>query len=496
MEDSEVVDDQNTGWFQVKKNPVPVSVSSSISVSNEEESTNYLNTSVVGDNSENQKSAPLLTTESQGKLEEARKLDQTDKPDTAQKTRWGDLEEGGLVLPHENSIGVGIKFGSIGDDSLLICRKHENIPDPCDSYHAQEKGLTATTIDVEVESHQNPSLRREDEIFGENGKDVKNMSVEHLKNQEMNGAKIGPEDDLLYCDKKNDEINKTATDSGVNNDFLSTKMLRWLEINHIALSMCLSKAVTAQGAESQVPEIVRDSVVSVEEVRGPKDGNVESVVSSSHNMSAPEEGDSSESKERFRQRLWCFLFENLNRSVDELYLLCELECDLEQMKEAILVLEEAASDFKELITRVEEFEKVKKSSQIIDGVPVILKSDHRRPHALSWEVRRMTTHRIGHDILSSSLEAFRKIQQERASLQSNNNAGKCLTSESVGNMKKSRVSDGTHNTKDSVTRSRKHTGSADANPGNLNEKKHNTEVGGNPVMQSQCKMDVTHRKAY
>jgi hypothetical protein len=27
------------------------------------------------------------------------------------------------------------------------------------------------------------------------------------------------------------------------------------------------------------------------------------------------------SKERFRQRLWCFLFENLNRDVDELYLL-------------------------------------------------------------------------------------------------------------------------------------------------------------------------------
>ncbi|KAJ6418412.1 hypothetical protein OIU84_001729 [Salix udensis] len=53
-------------------------------------------------------------------------------------------------------------------------------------------------------------------------------------------------------------------------------------------------------------------------------------------------------KKRFRERLWCFLFENLNRAVDELYLLCELECDVGQMKEAILVLEEAASDFKEL----------------------------------------------------------------------------------------------------------------------------------------------------
>lgn len=99
------------------------------------------------------------------------------------------------------------------------------------------------------------------------------------------------------------------------------------------------------------------------------------------------ECDTGESKERFRQRLWCFLFENLNRAVDELYLLCELECDLVEMKEAILVLEEAASDFKDLNARVEEFEDMKRASfQLNDGVPVTLKSDHRRPHALSWEV--------------------------------------------------------------------------------------------------------------
>ncbi|KAK1436482.1 hypothetical protein QVD17_02262 [Tagetes erecta] len=120
-----------------------------------------------------------------------------------------------------------------------------------------------------------------------------------------------------------------------------------------------------------------------------------------------------ESKERFRQRLWCFLFENLNRAVDELYLLCELECDIDQMKEAVLVLEEAASDFKELNCRVQEFEKVKKSS---DNPPMTMKSEQRRPHALSWEVRRMTTSPHRAEILSSSLEAFKKIQQERAAM--------------------------------------------------------------------------------
>ncbi|XP_020104895.1 calponin homology domain-containing protein DDB_G0272472-like isoform X2 [Ananas comosus] len=123
-----------------------------------------------------------------------------------------------------------------------------------------------------------------------------------------------------------------------------------------------------------------------------------------------------ESKERFRQRLWCFLFENLNRAVDELYLLCELECDREQMDEAILVLEEATSDFRELKCRVEHFDNTKKSSlhSPKDGMAMTVKADHRRPHALSWEVRRMTTSPQRAEILSSSLEAFKKIQLERA----------------------------------------------------------------------------------
>ncbi|KAF6170679.1 hypothetical protein GIB67_015631, partial [Kingdonia uniflora] len=75
------------------------------------------------------------------------------------------------------------------------------------------------------------------------------------------------------------------------------------------------------------------------------------------------------------------------KAVDELYLLCELESDLDQMKEAVLVLEEARSDFRELRARVEGFENVKRSSSqpSVDEQSVNVKSDHRRPHALSWE---------------------------------------------------------------------------------------------------------------
>ena len=110
-------------------------------------------------------------------------------------------------------------------------------------------------------------------------------------------------------------------------------------------------------------------------------------------MGKVEENQSVESKERFRQRLWCYLFENLNRAIDELYFLCELECDMEQIQEALLVLKEAGLDFNELKSRVEGFEKVKKqpsASQILFGgnleSPFAGKVEHRRPHAIAWEV--------------------------------------------------------------------------------------------------------------
>ncbi|KAJ4841440.1 hypothetical protein Tsubulata_009084 [Turnera subulata] len=200
-------------------------------------------------------------------------------------------------------------------------------------------------------------------------------------------------------------------------------------------------------------------IVSVQKCGNLLDGTMSDELLKVQSVGSFGEGDASESKERFRERLWCFLFENLNRAVDELYLLCELECDLEQMKEAILVLEEAASDFKELTTRVQGFEKVKRSpSQSIDGAPVVLKSDHRRPHALSWEVRRMTTSPHRAEILSSSLEAFQKIQQERANMLAANSAKsmglQCLN-------KLTGKSDSIPNVSNSIPRPRKQSGESD-----------------------------------
>lgn len=141
--------------------------------------------------------------------------------------------------------------------------------------------------------------------------------------------------------------------------------------------------------------------------------------------------ETAESKERFRQRLWCFLFENLNRAVDELYLLCELECDMEQINESMLVLEEAISDFKELKSRAEHFDNTKKTPGLPkEGMPLTVKADHRRPHALSWEVRRMTSSPHRQEILSSSLEAFQRIQMELACKQAGMRAERFTSSSS------------------------------------------------------------------
>lgn len=103
-----------------------------------------------------------------------------------------------------------------------------------------------------------------------------------------------------------------------------------------------------------------------------------------------------EGRERFRQRLWCYLFENLNRAVDELYFLCELESDVDQIKEALLVLDEAGVDFKDLKTRVDGFERVRKGpglprpiSAASSSSSISVKGDvqQRRPHAIAWEVK-------------------------------------------------------------------------------------------------------------
>ncbi|KAJ6387154.1 hypothetical protein OIU78_016965 [Salix suchowensis] len=281
------------------------------------------------------------------------------------------------------------------------------------------------------------------------------------------GMVVIPQDsELLLLENTNPEI--------------STEFVK----NSISTTAAIAKDNELLASERYVPEISEVAVTaSVDDPQGPPDVALHNELLKVHRTASLGEGDTGESKERFRERLWCFLFENLNRAVDELYLLCELECDVGQMKEAILVLEEAASDFKELTKRVQEFENVKRSSpQSIDVK--CLKSEHHRPHAMSWEVRRMTTSSQRAEILSSSLETFKKIQQERANMLAANNTKilglQCSSSHDVSvdhQNKSAGKSDLMLSAKDSVMKSRKQSGGSYSTQGNLNDKKQNIDLG-------------------
>ena len=78
-----------------------------------------------------------------------------------------------------------------------------------------------------------------------------------------------------------------------------------------------------------------------------------------------------------RDRYWAYLFENLKRSVDEIYRTCENDNSISECKEVILVLENCTNEFRSLAAKIKllnEFEKAGNSN--------------RRPNSLAWELSK------------------------------------------------------------------------------------------------------------
>ncbi|PIN17308.1 hypothetical protein CDL12_10021 [Handroanthus impetiginosus] len=424
MESSEVGDDQASGWMQVKKkhrsnlkfslhgwveglsgrqssskpnnrlslvqnsdssgnktqpsNPSKdhgvhdindVTVPSSLSTEDEAVK-DYLDKRVVSQNNEDLASSHSTSTSIiDPRHELAVDQENSHKDNVLPKFKWGDLDEGTLVH-YGKASGGGLAFGGMKNDNL-VSMKAEDAAE-CFPLDLEENKFVETAISDDPAHSSSP----EGISVKETAVEVNEVSSEDVKEQ------------------------ITASSMVLTTSYSDTLLL-----------------------ENSEPETSGESILaaSIEESLDKKGKANSDDLLNAQNTDPINSDAEGESKERFRERLWCFLFENLNRAVDELYLLCELECDLEQMKEASLVLEEAASDFRELKSRVEKFEKLKRSSSHgADGASLIMQSDHRRPHALSWEVRRMTTSPRRAEILSSSLEAFRKIQQERTRARANN----------------------------------------------------------------------------
>ncbi|KAK8493203.1 hypothetical protein V6N12_008703 [Hibiscus sabdariffa] len=467
----------------------------STAVSNEDEkNVRYLDKCLLKQNCEGSSSPSSFVKNSNGSCADNPKVLSNDKLRTVHKIKWGDLEDNVLVAHRVKNVGAEIKFGDIGDDNVAGCLKNENTTNSISCTNLQENTVEAS-IDEDSCSCDVSPLPPKDEILEETCKEIHEISSEVVEPEidkgKENSAGDGYEEvhaghiktienNQVDCIFLSPQASGTAVRPDVPDVKLEVGNPETSEVLTVdsdpSIEMVSSDAVSLP-LENSGPETLRESVtVRIEDGRKPD-------LSKAQLITALGEGDAGESKERFRERLWCFLFENLNRAVDELYLLCELECDVEQMKEAILVLEEAASDFRELTTRVEEFENVKKLSfQSVDGVPITLKSDHRRPHALSWEVRRMTTSPHRAEILSSSLEAFKKIQQERATRLSFNSMDSLgqdnsnCASTSGDNLKKSvMLSAVTSNDKELGVKSRKLRGGLDLTQGNPYGERRSTE---------------------
>ncbi|XP_047969909.1 uncharacterized protein LOC125213416 [Salvia hispanica] len=344
----------------------------------------------------------------------------THKDNVLPQIKWGDLDE--RTLKHYGKAS-GAEFESVGvKNSNLVSVKVDDTSECLPCIVPVDPDETKSDRDHCLPEPHSSSLRTVS--VEETDKEVNEVSSEDVKDQITSERIVGQSTSISGSNFEHEHVKPDnevpCSSSGENGACRDNKETERAKSANVSVAHLLDSATSSRTIDEAKSE---ESILAVpiEESSNKKSEANSDGLLDAQNADAVASVEVGESKERFRERLWCFLFENLNRAVDELYLLCELECDLEQMKEASLVLEEAALDFRELNSRVETFEKSKRSSSHgADGSPLVLQSDHRRPHALSWEVRRMTTSPHRAEILSSSLEAFRKIQRERTSERSHN----------------------------------------------------------------------------
>ncbi|XP_074989082.1 S phase cyclin A-associated protein in the endoplasmic reticulum isoform X5 [Caretta caretta] len=103
-----------------------------------------------------------------------------------------------------------------------------------------------------------------------------------------------------------------------------------------------------------------------------------------------------------RARYWAFLFDNLRRAVDEIYVTCESDQSVVECKEVLMMLDNYVRDFKALIDWIQLQEKLEKADA------------QSRPTSLAWEVKKMSPGR--HVIPSPSTDRISVTSNARRSL--------------------------------------------------------------------------------
>ncbi|XP_054632510.1 S phase cyclin A-associated protein in the endoplasmic reticulum isoform X3 [Dunckerocampus dactyliophorus] len=95
-----------------------------------------------------------------------------------------------------------------------------------------------------------------------------------------------------------------------------------------------------------------------------------------------------------RARYWAFLFDNLRRAVDEIYVTCESDQSVVECKEVLMMLDNYVRDFKALIDWIQLQEKLEKTDA------------QNRPTSLAWELRKMSP---GRHVVPSTSAADRMV---------------------------------------------------------------------------------------
>ncbi|XP_030312825.1 S phase cyclin A-associated protein in the endoplasmic reticulum [Calypte anna] len=109
-----------------------------------------------------------------------------------------------------------------------------------------------------------------------------------------------------------------------------------------------------------------------------------------------------------RARYWAFLFDNLRRAVDEIYVTCESDQSVVECKEVLMMLDNYVRDFKALIDWIQLQEKLEKADA------------QSRPTSLAWEVKKMSPGR--HVIPSPSTDRISVTSNARRTLNFGNPA--------------------------------------------------------------------------
>ncbi|KAL1771784.1 S phase cyclin A-associated protein in the endoplasmic reticulum isoform X1 [Sigmodon hispidus] len=110
-----------------------------------------------------------------------------------------------------------------------------------------------------------------------------------------------------------------------------------------------------------------------------------------------------------RARYWAFLFDNLRRAVDEIYVTCESDQSVVECKEVLMMLDYYVRDFKALIDWIQLQEKLEKTDA------------QSRPTSLAWEVKKMSPGR--HVVPSPSTDRMNVTSTARRSLNFGNLPG-------------------------------------------------------------------------